>query len=63
MYYTNLLKNRANSKTPLLTKQNTETWVIKYSVALLSWIILAGIPVNKQLNLNREFVPTGCDHH
>jgi len=59
MYYTNLLKNRANSENLLLTKQNKETWVIKYSVALLHCFLYGRVPVN----LNREFIPTGCEHY
>ena len=45
MYYTNLLKNRANSENLLLAKQNKETWVIKYSVALLYCFLYGRVPV------------------
>jgi len=44
MYYTNLLKNRANSENLLLAKQNKETWVIKYSVALLNRFLYGRVP-------------------
>ena len=60
MYYINLLKNRANSEKPLLTKQNTGTWVIKYSVAYCLVLYGRVLPVNKHLNLKREFIPIGC---
>jgi hypothetical protein len=60
MNYLNLLKNRANSEMPLVNE--TIHWNVgnKILSCLLSWFVWTGIPVNKHLNLKRQFIPTGC---